>query len=222
MSPSDFSKEQVKDLRQILCDLYPDDASLKRVCDDAGFDFTAISGSTMRDKWHSVIVFAQRTNRIETLIAGVKEEYPGALIASERYLGIQPVSSPSSAIHADSLRSASPRTQQTHPITPGTLRTFVGRTAELQKIQEFFSLHRGVGAIFVVHGLSGIGKTQLVRKLIDDFGDRYGETFLVDGTDDATIASEMSQYAASMQLADYDPSNPTRSADAFLSADDPT
>lgn len=64
------------DLRNVLADLYPDEPSICRLVDDAGIARQKIAfGSSAGNIWHSVLIEAEKVDRVEALLQIVKSEY---------------------------------------------------------------------------------------------------------------------------------------------------
>ncbi|MEZ4865498.1 MAG: effector-associated domain EAD1-containing protein [Caldilineaceae bacterium] len=67
----------LKRLRKVLVELYPDEASMRRVVSDAGIDVSLISfDSKAVNNWHSILREAQLVHKVNVLLSVVEEEYP--------------------------------------------------------------------------------------------------------------------------------------------------
>ena len=63
-------------LRNVLADLYPDEASTRRIAAQAGLDLTHIAFSTVAvNNWHFVLVEAEHAGRLDRVSAVAKSEY---------------------------------------------------------------------------------------------------------------------------------------------------
>jgi len=63
-------------LRNILAQLYPDEASTRRVAHDAGLSATRISFSAIAiNTWHTILTEAENVNKVDALLDVVLEEY---------------------------------------------------------------------------------------------------------------------------------------------------
>ena len=79
------SPAALRQLRNVLADLYPDKSSAARVAEDAGLPIVTIAVSDRAvDNWHAILREAQKHHRLATLLAVVCEEYGGnrALVAA--------------------------------------------------------------------------------------------------------------------------------------------
>lgn len=79
------SPAALRQLRNVLADLYPDKSSAARVAEDAGLPIVTIAVSDRAvDNWHAILREAQKHHRLATLLAVVREEYGGnrALVAA--------------------------------------------------------------------------------------------------------------------------------------------
>lgn len=62
-------------LRQILAYLYPDEASMRRVCDDSGVDLVRIVfNSSTLNNWHAILTEAHKVNQVIALLDVVEAE----------------------------------------------------------------------------------------------------------------------------------------------------
>lgn len=66
----------IKDFREILIELYPDEMSIRRVLSDAGVDTSlmVLTGSAM-NTWHSVLTELSKQNKIKALLTIVHRDY---------------------------------------------------------------------------------------------------------------------------------------------------
>lgn len=63
-------------LRTILAELYGDEASIRRVIDDAKLDSSRITFSTSAQNcWHSILTEANKTHQVDALLAAVAHDY---------------------------------------------------------------------------------------------------------------------------------------------------
>lgn len=66
----------LKNLRSVLVKLYHTPASMRRIIDDAGLDFSRISlESNPGDSWHSILVEAEKLGQVDDLLSVVNDEY---------------------------------------------------------------------------------------------------------------------------------------------------
>ncbi len=64
-------------LRNSLAALYADEASLRRLLHDAGLDATRVMlTSSAINNWHAILIEAEKTNRLTTLMELALTEYP--------------------------------------------------------------------------------------------------------------------------------------------------
>lgn len=64
------------DLRNIFAELYPDESGVRRVIADAGIDSSRIVfNAAAIDRWHSVLVEAEKIGRVDALLQVVEQEY---------------------------------------------------------------------------------------------------------------------------------------------------
>jgi len=81
------SPAAIRQLRNVLADLYPDKPSATRVAEDAGLPIVTIAVSDRAvDNWNAIIREAQKQGRLAALLHVVGEEYGGnqALAAAIR------------------------------------------------------------------------------------------------------------------------------------------
>ncbi|KAJ7803499.1 P-loop containing nucleoside triphosphate hydrolase protein [Mycena leptocephala] len=84
-------------------------------------------------------------------------------------------------------------TRQTNNCPPPS-RIFHGRQAILDKMHEFFDQDIGKQHIYVLHGLGGAGKTQIVLKFIND-SSLFADIFFLDASTTATIDTGLKSIA---------------------------
>lgn len=66
----------LKKLRSVLVKLYATPASMRRIIDDAGLDFSRISlESNPGDSWHSILLEAEKLGQVDDLLSVVNGEY---------------------------------------------------------------------------------------------------------------------------------------------------
>lgn len=67
---------KVTELRNVLANLYPDNASMQRIIYDSGLNLLHISlNSTPINNWHSILLEVQKNNQLEVLLNIVNSEY---------------------------------------------------------------------------------------------------------------------------------------------------
>lgn len=94
---------------------------------------------------------------------------------------------------------------RTRGVPPARVRTFTGRRAELEQIDAH--LRDGAGAeptILVIHGLSGVGKTQLCREYLESQAEDYGLARWISADDQTAITSDLAQMAIDLELTGAD------------------
>jgi hypothetical protein len=72
---------------------------------------------------------------------------------------------------------------------------FVGRTVELSKIEKAFQRNGSERTIVVLHGLGGVGKTQLAIKYLKDHRETYSATFWLNGRTEDTLKQSIVDMA---------------------------
>lgn len=71
MNPTILTK-----LRNVLARLFPDETSIRRIVDDAGLERQKIDfGSSAINVWHSVLMEAEKVDRVDALLRVVESEY---------------------------------------------------------------------------------------------------------------------------------------------------
>ncbi|MFN8486116.1 MAG: effector-associated domain EAD1-containing protein [Caldilineaceae bacterium] len=69
--------EILRNLRNVLANLYPDETSIRRIIDDAGINVLRLNlDATAINNWHSVLTEAVKVGRVDALLSVVAEEYP--------------------------------------------------------------------------------------------------------------------------------------------------
>lgn len=70
--------QSLTQLRKVLAKLYSEEADIRRVSADAGIDLTRIAlNSTTINNWYAVLGEAEKSGRVDALLAVVDEEYGG-------------------------------------------------------------------------------------------------------------------------------------------------
>ncbi|KAF8345067.1 hypothetical protein F5887DRAFT_1134001, partial [Amanita rubescens] len=73
---------------------------------------------------------------------------------------------------------------------------FMGRDEYLQRLKDHFTSHvEGQRKSFLLHGLGGIGKTQICLKFIEQNPDLFSEVLWLDASSEATIQLGLMQIA---------------------------
>ncbi|KAG5720181.1 Nephrocystin-3 [Termitomyces sp. T112] len=93
------------------------------------------------------------------------------------------------------------------PIVPAPSPLFTGREDILAKLEDYFcndepSLKTRAQKCFVLYGLGGTGKTQIVLKFVHEFGSRFSSTYMIDASSKATIEQFFKLLAQKAKLAD--------------------
>ncbi|KAF8182437.1 hypothetical protein K438DRAFT_1158751 [Mycena galopus ATCC 62051] len=78
---------------------------------------------------------------------------------------------------------------------PPPSRIFQGRRNILDKMHHFFTSNLGIQHIYVLHGLGGAGKTQIVLKCINEASSRFSEIFFIDASTIATMDTGLKNIA---------------------------
>ncbi|MEZ4867316.1 MAG: toll/interleukin-1 receptor domain-containing protein [Caldilineaceae bacterium] len=110
-------------LRKILAQLYSDEASIRRVCDDAGFRLSRIVfNSSAVNNWHAILTEAHNVNQVLAILEiaeaedeyGANEELRSACAAYRRSLTPPVIDSGSAAIDqtAQQVQSVAPMSYQ--------------------------------------------------------------------------------------------------------------
>ncbi|KAJ7764178.1 hypothetical protein DFH07DRAFT_812156 [Mycena maculata] len=92
--------------------------------------------------------------------------------------------------------SLRPQPAQSINNCPPPSRIFYGRTAILDKMEEYFNQDLGNQHIFLLYGLGGAGKTQIALKFIE-LSSRFSDIFLIDTSTTATIETGLQNIAGS-------------------------
>jgi hypothetical protein len=78
---------------------------------------------------------------------------------------------------------------------------FVGRDTEMEQLEEFFqpgSLNPSRRRVYVIHGLGGIGKTQLAIEYARKYHKRYNAVFWLDGSSKDSLYQSLAKIAHSL------------------------
>ncbi|KAJ7635318.1 hypothetical protein FB45DRAFT_483618 [Roridomyces roridus] len=78
---------------------------------------------------------------------------------------------------------------------PAPSRVFQGRQRILQEMKTFFEDGSMKQHICLLHGLGGIGKTQIALKFIDDLASKFSDIFLLDMSSQTTIKAGLKNIA---------------------------
>ena len=80
---------------------------------------------------------------------------------------------------------------------PEVVEFFEGRVNRLDEIKKNFDSHRQV----VINGLSGMGKTQLALKYVQDYGSEYdGGFYFVNGANEVALLNGFKSFAQAFNL----------------------
>jgi nucleoside phosphorylase len=118
-------------------------------------------------------------------------------------------------LDAGNLPTPSPQesTFKVRGVAPSRLRSFAGRRAELEQIGEILLQGQPPGpAIMVIHGLSGVGKTQLCREYLGLHQADYRLTCWISAGEPTQSASSLAQLADDLSLPGFDPHDSTKSS----------
>ncbi|KAJ7020941.1 P-loop containing nucleoside triphosphate hydrolase protein [Mycena alexandri] len=85
---------------------------------------------------------------------------------------------------------------------PPPSRIFQGRQTVLAKMHKFFTVDSGKQLIYVLHGLGGAGKTQIVLKFIQESSANFSDIFLLDASTLDTINTGLKNIAVSKFVGD--------------------
>jgi tetratricopeptide (TPR) repeat protein len=102
-------------------------------------------------------------------------------------------------------------------VPPAKVRSFTGRRTELGQIDSILRGQASAGiTTIVIHGLSGVGKTQLCREYLDSHTDDYKLIRWISADDQTTMAMDLSKLAIDLQLSGADPQDLMASSTAAL------
>ena len=99
-----------------------------------------------------------------------------------------------------------------HGLPPRRIRSFVGREAELQAIESLLESSADEPCIVVVHGLSGIGKTQLCRKYLETHTAEYELVQWISADHESTMQASLARIAVEQRLSGADTRDTARSS----------
>ncbi|KAJ7793145.1 P-loop containing nucleoside triphosphate hydrolase protein [Mycena olivaceomarginata] len=99
------------------------------------------------------------------------------------------------AVNNFNTRSAVIQASQIVNHCPPPSRIFQGRRDILDKMHHFFTSNAGIQHIYVLHGLGGIGKTQIGLKFIQESSSHFSNIFFIDTTTIATIETGLRNIA---------------------------
>ncbi|KAJ7749914.1 P-loop containing nucleoside triphosphate hydrolase protein [Mycena metata] len=85
---------------------------------------------------------------------------------------------------------------------PSPSRIFQGRHIVLKRMHQFFGTNPGRQLIYVLHGLGGVGKTQIALKFIQEFSVNVSDILLVDASTLDTIDTALKNIAVSKGVGD--------------------
>ncbi|KAJ7463238.1 hypothetical protein FB451DRAFT_1370716 [Mycena latifolia] len=85
---------------------------------------------------------------------------------------------------------------------PRPTRIFHGRRAILDKMHQYFAQNVGKQNIFLLHGLGGAGKTQIVLKFVHELATYFTNIFLVDASTAETIDAGLKNIATITGIGD--------------------
>lgn len=146
-------------LRSILADLYPDEASTRRIIADAGFMAGQIAFSPRAlDTWHSILTEANKTGKVDRLFEVVLSEYGSNQQLSEACQAY--LAQPQGALLADAIPApGEPPFKGLQFFDVNDADIFFGREQLTAKLV----LHLTRDRFLAVVGASGSGKSSLVR-----------------------------------------------------------
>lgn len=71
-----IKRDALKELRNVLMNLYQDEASIRRVAHDSAIDLSRISlNSNPINNWYKVLEEASKINQVDALLSVVEQEY---------------------------------------------------------------------------------------------------------------------------------------------------
>ncbi|KAJ7115195.1 P-loop containing nucleoside triphosphate hydrolase protein [Mycena epipterygia] len=85
---------------------------------------------------------------------------------------------------------------------PPASRIFHGRQPILQQMHEYFTQNTRKQGIFVLHGLGGVGKTQIALKFIEESASRFIDIFFIDSSSSETIDTGLKNIANTKSIGD--------------------
>ncbi|KAJ7446618.1 P-loop containing nucleoside triphosphate hydrolase protein [Mycena latifolia] len=98
--------------------------------------------------------------------------------------------------------STSTQTPQHVNNCPPPSRIFHGRQSILEKMHQYFTDSPGNQHIFLLHGLGGVGKTQIALKFIQKSASQFTDIFLIDTSTLATIDAGLKNIATAKSAGD--------------------
>lgn len=100
---------------------------------------------------------------------------------------------------------------------PSRVRTFAGRREELADMRTVFvSGPRTEPVVLAIHGLSGVGKTQLCREYLEQHQADYDVTYWIGAVDEAQATAGLAQLAGKLKLPGFDRKDSVQSSHAAL------
>ncbi|TFK37056.1 hypothetical protein BDQ12DRAFT_608621, partial [Crucibulum laeve] len=80
-------------------------------------------------------------------------------------------------------------------LRPCSSALFTGQQAYLDRLKNYFSIRNGQGVAprrsFLIHGLGGMGKTQIALKFAEEISSQYEYVFWVDATNEDTMSASL-------------------------------
>ncbi|KAF8334572.1 P-loop containing nucleoside triphosphate hydrolase protein, partial [Amanita rubescens] len=73
---------------------------------------------------------------------------------------------------------------------------FTGQDKYLQKLKDYFTSQQGQRKIILLHGLGGIGKTQICLKFIEENPDLFSDIFWIDASSEKTVEIVLTQISS--------------------------
>ncbi|TFK37756.1 P-loop containing nucleoside triphosphate hydrolase protein [Crucibulum laeve] len=102
------------------------------------------------------------------------------------------------AVAGDQVNIYPPPLQRELPkmvLRPCSSALFTGQRVYIDMLKHYFSIRNGNGLAprrsFLIHGLGGMGKTQIALKFAEDISSQYGHVFWVDATNEDTISASL-------------------------------
>lgn len=102
-------------------------------------------------------------------------------------------------------------------VPPSRLGSFTGRHGEFAQIHDVLSRKSTSGPVtLAIHGLSGVGKTQLCREYMELHHADYELTYWIAAGEEKEAISSLAQLAADLQLPGFDPQDTLNSSRVAL------
>ncbi len=192
---SECSGPSLAQLRQVLEGLYRDVPSLQRVLDDIEVDWSQIQQNTsLSNMWHQAVREACRQQKLLDLVSAVRSDFPENPRLRE---AAQLIEGRVSANPGEAQNAFAKPVWLGDPVAPS--RNFTGRDAEIEHLSRLTENSDGDGPnVVVVHGMSGVGKTQLIRHCLSQIDSRNRTIIWISAASESQAISGMAQVAVEL------------------------